>query len=157
MQDSSANLTQHLQTSNLSDGLERSPRTSLDVVHSLSCDSSVTAEVLGSGSLEASMYNENTLKQLDMAVIGVDRPYYGQVRTSLLRHCGSPQRPTASQCNLCRAAFALASRWDVKQARDTSWPAVVEAATPRHPDRQSSAAATLQQSSIAAARNTPQT
>ncbi len=75
---------QHLQTSNLSDGLERSPRTGLDVVHSLSCDSSVTAEVLGSGSLEASMYNENTLKQLDMAVIGVDRPYYGQVRTSLL-------------------------------------------------------------------------
>jgi len=53
---------QHLQTSNLSDGLERSPRTGLDVVHSLSCDSSVTAEVLGSGSLEASMYNENTLK-----------------------------------------------------------------------------------------------
>lgn len=29
--------------------------------------------------LEAGMYDEALLKKMDMAVVGVDRPYYGQV------------------------------------------------------------------------------
>jgi hypothetical protein len=70
------------------------------VVHKPSCDSLVTAEAVGLGRLEASMYNEATLKQLDMAVIGVDRPYYGQVGSSML-----------SALRISSASFCLAVRF----------------------------------------------
>ena len=119
VQSLSASLVHHLQTTDQSDGLERSPRIVLDVVHCLSCNSSVTAKAMGSRSLEASMYNENTLKQLDMAVIGVDRPYYGQVMSSVVWHCGPPQRGSALQCKLCSAASALVPCWGEKLDRDT--------------------------------------